>query len=294
MTFTGLLQSFLGGIGVGSIYALLGLSFALIFGRLNICSVLHGDLAILAAYGIYWLFTLWNINPIITALLLIPIFFMLGYLMQSTILKPFMSMEIWKGRYQGQVMVTQGTGMIIMALEFMFFTGTFRTLATDYRNKAIPLGTVKLSVVHLMALISLAILVILLNLILKKTKLGISLRACSDDRTTAMLTGINYDRVCNIAFGLSSSIAVIAGLFYALSYPITPSLGMELTLKGWVAVIVGGMGSIGGIVIAGFIVGLIESLISYFWIPAYKEAVLFIVLIIFLVTKPEGLMTRQQ
>lgn len=294
MTFTGLLQSFLGGIGVGSIYALLGLSFALIFGRLNICSVLHGDLAILAAYGIYWLFTLWNINPIITALLLISIFFMLGYLMQSTILKPFMSMEIWKGRYQGQVMVTQGTGMIIMALEFMFFTGTFRTLATDYRNKAIPLGTVKLSVVHLMALISLAILVILLNLILKKTKLGISLRACSDDRTTAMLTGINYDRVCNIAFGLSSSIAVIAGLFYALSYPITPSLGMELTLKGWVAVIVGGMGSIGGIVIAGFIVGLIESLISYFWIPAYKEAVLFIVLIIFLVTKPEGLMTRQQ
>ncbi len=140
--FYWIITKLLGGIGVGSIYALLGLSFALIFGRLNICSVLHGDLAILAAYGIYWLFTLWNINPIITALLLISIFFMLGYLMQSTILKPFMSMEIWKGRYQGQVMVTQGTGMIIMALEFMFFTGTFRTLATDYRNKAIPLGTV--------------------------------------------------------------------------------------------------------------------------------------------------------
>lgn len=294
MTFTGVIQSFLGGIGVGSIYALLGLSFALIFGRLNICSVLHGDLAILAAYVIYWMFTLLNINPIITMLLLIPLFFILGYLMQSTVLKPFMSMEIWKGRYQGQVMVTQGTGMIIMALEFIFFTGTFRTLSTSYRNKGIPLGTIKFSVVHLMSLACLAILVVLLNIILKKTKLGISLRACSDDRVTAMLTGINYDRICNIAFGISASIAVVAGLFYALSYPITPSLGMELTLKGWVAVIVGGMGSIGGIVIAGFIVGLVESLISYFWIPAYKEAVLFIVLIVFLVAKPEGLMTRQQ
>lgn len=293
MTLTGLIQSLFGGLGVGAIYALLGLSFALIFGRLFICSVVHGNLSILAAYLIYWAFTIWDINPFISALVLLPIFFVFGYMIQATLLKPFMSMEIWKGRYQGQVMVTQGTGMIIMAISLMLWTGTFRTLATSYRNTALPIGTVKLSVVHLLALISLVLLVLFLNVLLKKTKLGISLRACSDDRVTAMLTGINYDKICNATFGLSSSIAVIAGLFYALTYPITPSVGMDLTLKGWVAVIIGGMGSIGGIVTAGLVVGLIESLTSYFWIPAYKEAVLFLGLLIFLVARPEGLFKRQ-
>lgn len=293
MTITGLIQSIFGGLGIGSIYALLGLSFALIFGRLFICSVVHGDLAILAAYGCYWLFTLYGVNPIITALALIPIFFGLGYLMQSTILKPFMKLDVWKGRYQGQVMVTQGMGMIIMAIGYMLWKGTFRTVATSYRNSAIDAGTIKFSIVHLMSLASLGLLVIILNLILKKTKLGISIRACSDDRTTAMLTGINYDKICNISFGISSAIAVVAGLYYALSFPITPSLGMELTLKGWVAVIVGGMSSVGGIVVAGFLVGLVESLTSYFWIPAYKEAVLFTGLLIFLVIKPEGLIKRK-
>lgn len=292
MTLTGLVQSILGGIGVGSIYALLGLSFALIFGRLYICSVVHGDLTILAAYGMYYMFSSLGVNPIITGIILLPVFFFIGYFMQQTILRPFMSMDIWKGRYQGQVMVTQGTGMIIMALGYMFFTGTYRTIAAPYRNASLDIGNLKLSVVQIMSVVALAIVVFFLNYMLKKTRFGISLRACSDDRTTAMLTGIDYDKLCNIAFGISAAIAVVAGLFYALTFPITPSLGMELTLKGWVAVIIGGMGSIGGIVTAGFIIGLVEALTSYLWIPAYKEALLFLGLLIFLVIKPGGLASK--
>lgn len=289
MTLTGVVQSIFGGLGTGSVYSLLGLSFALIFGRLFICSMIHGDLAILAAYFIYWLFTLWGVNPLISLIIFIPVFYFAGFGIQSLFLKPFMKLDVWKGRYQGQVMVTQGMGMVIMALGFIFWKGTYRTLATSYRNTALDAGAIKFSVVQIMSLVSLAILVILLNILLKKTKLGISLRACSDDRTTAMLTGIDYDRVCNMAFGISSAIAVVAGLFYSLMFPITPSLGMELSLKGWVAVIIGGMGSISGIVIAGLLVGLVESLTSYFWIPAYKEAVLFLGLLVFLVLKPHGL-----
>lgn len=204
-----------------------------------------------------------------------------------------MSLDVWKGRYQGQVMVTQGTAMIIMALEFMVWTGTYRTLGVPYRNSAINLGSLKLSIVHLMSFVALICLVLILNYILDKTRYGISLRACSDDRTTAMLTGIDYNKISNVSFGISAVISVVAGLFYALSFALTPSLGMDLTLKGWVAVIVGGMGSISGIVVAGLLVGLVESLSSYFWIPAYKDAVLFIGLLIFLVVKPAGLMAKK-
>ena len=293
MTISGLIQSVFGGMGIGAIYSLLGLAFALIFGKLFICSIVHGYLSILAAYVCYWLFTLWGIDPIITAIALIPIFFLIGYLMQSTVLKPFMKLDVWKGRYQGQVMVTQGMGYIIMAIGFILWSGTYRTIATSYRNASLNVGAVKLSVVHIIALIGLGIVVLAIHLILNKTNLGISIRACSDDRTTAMLTGIDYDRTCNITFGISAAIAVIAGMFYAMSFSINPALGMDLTLKGWVAVIIGGMGSIGGVVMAGFLVGLVESLTSYFWIPAYKEVVLFIGLLVLLVVRPEGLVKRK-
>ena len=106
-----------------------------------------------------------------------------------------------------------------------------------------------------------------------------------------MLTGINYHRICSIAFGLSSSLAVIAGTFFALSHQINPSLGLSFTFKGWVAVILGGMGSLGGVIIAGLLLGVIESLTAYLWIPALKEAVLFGVLLLVLVLKPEGILS---
>ncbi len=288
----GLLQTFLGGLGTGSVYALIGLSFALVFGRLTICSYMHGDLAILAAYSGFWAFNLLGIDPFLSLLVLLPIFFVLGYLVQTIFMKPFMAMEIWQGRYQAQVMVTWGIGMCIMAMEFILWSGTYRTMAVPYRNSILDLGFVRFPVVHLLSIVAVIVIYIILQLILKKTSLGISVRACSDDRVSAMLTGINYQKICAVVFGISGAIAVIAGIFYALTNQITPSIGITLTFKGWVAVIIGGMGSMGGAIAAGLLIGVVESLTSYFWIPALKEVVLFIGLLILLVAKPSGLFSK--
>ncbi|SCZ79873.1 branched-chain amino acid ABC transporter permease [Acidaminobacter hydrogenoformans] len=293
MGSTGFLQSILGGIGTGSIYALLGLAFALVFGKLRICSYMHGDLAILAAYLGFLGFNSLGIDPLMSLIILIPAFFVIGYFIQVIFMKPFMDMEIWQGRYQAQVMVTWGIAMSIMAVEFMIWSGTYRMIAVPYRNTVAELSSLKMPVVHIMSLVAVVVVYFGLNLILKKTDLGISLRACSDDRVTAMLTGINYQKICAMAFGISSSIAVIAGTFFALTNQITPSVGLDLTFKGWVAVIIGGMGSLGGVIIAGLLIGLVESLTSFFWIPALKNAVLFIGLLILLVVKPSGLFGKK-
>ena len=285
----GLLQTILGGTGTGAIYALIGMSFALVFGKLKICSYLQGDLAILAAYAAFWLFTLQRLDPLITLVVLMPVFFFIGFFVQKIFMKPFMAMEIWQGRYQAQVMVTWGIGIVIMALEFIFFSGTYRIIGVTYRNSVVALGDIKIPVVHLLAVIVLLIIFVGLSLLLKKTDLGISLRACTDDRNTAMLTGINYQRVCSITFGVSAAIAVIAGVFYALSNQISPAQGLSLTFKGWVAVIIGGMGSLGGVILAGIVIGLVEALTSFFWIPALNEAVIFALLLILLIVKPSGL-----
>ena len=289
MEIVGLLQTILGGIGEGSIYALLGLSFVLIFGKLKICSVLHGDLAVLGAYAAYWLFALWKVDPFLSLVFSLPLFFVGGYLVQRYSMKPFMAMETWKGRYQGQIMVTWGIALVIMALEYIFWTGTYRTTSTDYRNLAFSLGGITLPFVHLLSITSLFAIYILTNYLLRKTGLGMSLRACSDNRTAAMLAGINYHKICSLAFGISAAISVIAGVFFGLTHQITPSLGLALTFKGWVAVIMGGMGSLGGTIAAGLLLGVIESLTAYLWIPALKEASLYGALLLVLIAKPEGL-----
>lgn len=285
----GLIQTIIGGIGTGSTYSLLGLSFVLVFGRLKICSYMHGDLAIFSAYLGYTLFMSLSLDPFLSLIVLIPAFFVVGYGIQMLFMKPFMDMEIWQGRYQAQVMVTWGLAMCVMAVEFMLWTGTYRSLAVPYRNTSLSFGDLRMRLVHLLALLTLLIVYVLINLLLKKTDLGISLRACTDDRTTALLTGINYHRVCAIAFGISSALAVLAGLFYALGNPITPSVGLLLTFKGWVAVIISGMGSLNGVIAAGLVIGLVESLVSYYWIPALREAVLFVGLFILLAIRPAGL-----
>ena len=290
----GLVQTILGGAGSGAIYALVGMSFALVFGRLRICSYLHGDLAILAAYGAFWVFTLLGIDPFISLLILLPIFFFIGFFVQKIFMRPFMAMEVWQGRYQAQVMVTWGIGMVIMALEFIFWSGTYRIMSVPYRNSTISIGNLKIPVVHLFAVIALIVIFVGLNLVLKKTNLGISLRACSDDRKTAMLTGINYQKICAVTFGISAAIAVVAGVFYALSHQISPAQGLTLTFKGWVAVIIGGMGSLGGVIIAGLVIGLVEALTSFFWIPALNEAVTFALLLILLIVKPSGLFSKRR
>jgi branched-chain amino acid transport system permease protein len=294
MGIGGLIQTIIGGIGEGSIYALLGLSFVLIFGKLRICSVLHGDLAVLGAYTAFWFFTLLKIDPFISLVYAIPLFFTGGYFIQRFLLKPFMAMETWEGRYQGQIMVTWGIGLAIMGCEYIFWTGTYRTLATEYRNLAFFVGGMTFTFVHLLSIASVFGVFFLVTYLLKKTELGISLRACTDDRTGAMLAGINYHRICSLAFGISSSISVIAGIFFALTHQITPSVGLSLTFKGWVAVIMGGMGSLGGVIAAGLLLGVIESVTAYLWIPALKEVTLFGALILLLITKPEGLFQQMR
>ncbi|MGN1466842.1 MAG: branched-chain amino acid ABC transporter permease [Ruminococcus sp.] len=292
MSFEGIIQTIIGGLGSGTVYALLGISFTLIFGRLKICSVMHGDIALLAAYMSYWLFTSIGFDPIAALIIIVPILFLVGYLVQNLMLNKFMNLETWKGKYQGQIMVTFGLAMVIMAIEYFIFTGTFKTINVSYRNLTIPLENIYIPVVSLAAIIITVALVIGLELILKKTSLGIKIRACSIDRVSSQLAGINYRRVCAITFGISTAVAGIAGVFFSLRNQLGPSEGLELTFLGWVAVIIGGMGDLKGSLIAGLSMGVAESLVSYLWLPAYAQAALYLILLLFLIFRPNGLFTK--
>ena len=292
MNLTGIIQTIIGGIGSGTIYALLGLSFTLVFGRLKICSVVHGDLALLAAYISFTLFTKTGMDPFLSLIITVPAFFLIGYMIQNIFLKPFMKLDTWKGRYQGQVMTTWGIGMCIMAIEYFIFSGTYKTLNVPYRNKSIAAGNIYIPVVSIIILAVTIAIVIFIEMLLKKTSLGIKIRACSADRTTALLSGIHFERICAVTFGISGSLAAVAGTFYALRNQLGPAEGFNMTFLGWVAVIIGGMGSLKGSLLAGILMGIIESVEAYLGVPALQQAVLYIVLIVFLIFRPNGLFRK--
>ncbi len=209
-------------------------------------------------------------------------------------MKPFMKLETWKGRYEGQVMVSWGIGMCIMAVEYFLFSGTYKTLNVPYRNATVNIGSIAIPVVHIIAFILTIVLIAAVELILKKTNLGIRIRACSSDTTTAKLTGIPVNRICAITFGISSSLAAVAGVIYALTNSLSPAEGFDLTFLGWVAVILGTMGNLKGAVAAGILMGIVQAMTIYFWIPNLATAMIYIVLLIILVAKPNGLFYRKK
>lgn len=293
MDMTGIIQTIIGGISTGTIYAMLGLSFTLVFGRLKICSVVHGDIALLGAYISFTLFTQFGMDPFVSLIITIPIFFFMGYAIQDIFLKPFMKLDTWKGRYQGQVMTTWGIGLCIMAIEYFIYSGTYRTLNVSYRNTSVQIGNFYVPVTSIVLLVMTIIIVAGLELFLNKSSLGIQIRACSVDRTSALLCGINFKKVCAVTFGISTSLAAVAGTFYALRNQLGPSEGFNITFLGWVAVVIGGMGSLKGALIAGLLMGVIESLEAYLGVPALEQAILYIVLILFLLFKPNGIFARE-
>lgn len=291
-SLSGIIQTIVGGLGTGTVYALLGISFTLIFGRLKICSVMHGDLAIFAAYIGYFSFSTLGIDPCVSLLVIIPVFFFLGYWIQEVFLAKFMELETWKGKYQGQIMVTFGLAMIIMATEYFLFTGTNKTVSVSYRTATILVGDIYVHVVTIISFLATIALVIFLELLLRKTNLGIQIRACSVDRVSSQLAGVNYSKVCAITFGISAAVSGVAGVFYSLRNPLGPSGGMEITFLGWVAVIIGGMGDLKGALLAGLLMGIVQNLVSYLWLPAYQEGALYLVLLIFLVVRPNGIFQK--
>ena len=292
MNFSGIMQAVAGGLGSGAIYALLGISFTLIFGRLKICSIMHGDMALLGAFIGFACFTHLGIDPILSLVIIIPVFFVIGYLTQNFLLTQFMDLETWKGKYQGQIMVTFGIAMVIMAIEYFIFGGRFKLINVPYRNTTVSIGDVYIPVVTIISVLAAIAIVVILELILHKTSLGIQIRACSVDRTSSLLAGINYKKVCNITFGIATSVAGVAGIFYALRTQFSPAGGLELTFLGWVAVIMGGMGDLKGALIAGLLMGIIEAMTIYLWLPAYAQVMLYLVLLIFLIFRPNGMFQK--
>jgi branched-chain amino acid transport system permease protein len=291
---TAVIQAALNGIMMGAMYGLTALGLTLIFGVMKVVNFAHGSLLMVGMFSAYWLIRLTGIHPYLALLIVPPVLFVFGYFLQDVVIKPVFKAERQVREPVTVIIVTTGVWYVLDNLALMIFGAEYRTVRTAISNKSFALGQYIISVPKFSGFVVAVVTAIGLALFMRKTKTGMALRATSLDREAANLMGINQYRVYNIAFGLGTAIAGIAGCVLIPFYYVYPSVGVVFDIRAFIIVVLGGLGSIPGAILGGLVIGLIESVFSQFMASTWTEAIIYAIFLVILFVKPSGFFGHKQ
>ncbi len=279
-----MLQFFLSFLSIGSLYAIMSVGFALIFSVSRLSNFSHGSVLAVAGYlgyflldaGVKWYF----------ALLLT----MLGCMILDAIIE-LVALRRLRKRGSSPTILFVATITVMMLLQnimTLLFTANPRRYPALFENSMLTIGDAKLSKTNLIIIVVTVVTLLILDWFIKKTRFGCAIRAAAEDRITSSLMGIKTDLVISAVFMIAGMLAGLAGFFMGSRYSVYPSFG-QIVGKAFISTIIGGLGSISGAVMGGFLLGLIESVITYTlgstWVPIFS----FGITIAFMVFRPQGL-----
>ena len=288
--FKNFIEQTINGLQTGSIYALIALGYTMVYGIVRLINFAHGDILMIGAYGL--LMAVSNGMPFIPALILSIIFCaILGVLIDFFAYKPL------RNAPKISVLITAiGMSFLLESLALIIFGADPKIIDTKYipaflsGNNQINLGIVNISVLSIFVILITLVCMLILNLFVKKTKLGKATRSVSQDAGAAQLMGINVNLTIATIFAIGSGLGALGGVLYALMYPrIEPYMGMLPGLKAFIAAVFGGIGSIPGAMVGGYVLGIIESYTKGYISSTWANPIVFGVLILILVFKPSGL-----
>jgi branched-chain amino acid transport system permease protein len=280
-----LVQQIVNGLLIGFIYSLIAIGLTLIWGVMNIVNFAHGDFLMLGMFTSFWLYTLYGVDPLFSIPVCTALLFILGLLIYRYIVS-----KVMKGPMLAQLVVTFGISIFLANLAVFLWTPDFRLIEKPLLHGTWDIGDIKLSVPKFVATIGSVIVSLFVFLFLRKTKTGKAILATEMDREAALLMGINTERINSISFALGSALVGVAGAFLSTYYYIYPQVGGTFGLIAFCVVALGGFGSIEGAFIAGIIVGLTQTLGGFFIDPAYKYAIVFLIYLITVWIRPQGLL----
>ena len=275
------------GLLLGGLYVVIALGLSLVFGVMKVINVSHGALVILGSYAAFFILTKLGIDPILGLVILIPIFFILGILIEKYLLNRAVKMSA-----DAALIIAFGIALIIQNAIQIIWTPYSRSLLTEYSMNRIQIGEIYIPVVYILDFVAALVVMLVIRQFLLRTYLGQAITAASQDRKTAELMGINPTRVYQIAFGLSMALAVIAGVFFGITFPFDPTSGNALLIIAFGVIILGGLGSMVGTFIGGMIFGLSQTLGGHFFGPTGQLLVPFIMVLVVLTIRPQGLFGR--
>jgi branched-chain amino acid transport system permease protein len=273
------------GLLTGGVYALMASGLALGFGVMRVINVAQGALIILGAYLSYTLYGHFGIDPFVGLLILTPAMFVLGVMVQLAFLRPLRDEE----REELSLLVTWAIALGIEGLLSVAYQTTYRSTITSYADRSWHVSGYYISVARVYAFVASIVVLGLLFGILQLTKLGRGIRATVQNPTAARLIGIDTRMVSAVGFGLSVATASAAGAVYGIVFPFNPGSHYDLISRLLTIVVLGGLGSLGGAVIAALLMGVGESVFATEISPTWSSFLFFVVLITVLVVRPQGL-----
>jgi len=279
-------QQLVNGLTLGSIYCLVALGLTLIYGIMEVPNFAHGHLYMIGAYVTFFAMTLYGLNYWLSGLIAGIVLAVLGVLMERIVFHPLRNAPS-----SNKFIAAVGAMMFLEALARVLWGSDFRSIPAIY-DKVLMIGGLRITEQRIIVIVSAVILMVALNLFLKKTIIGSSIEAMAQNRIGASLVGINVNNVAMLTFAIASVLAAGAAVLAGPIFLVFPSMGALIIMKAFVIIVIGGMGSIPGAVLGGYVLGMTEAMGASYISTDYKDVIAFLVLIVILAIKPTGLFAK--
>jgi len=280
-----ILPAILSGLTMGAVYALVALGLTLIYGVLHIINFAHGSLLMLALYAVYFLNLRLGVDPYLAIPLVLPLFFLLGYALQRGIIAPMS-----QGSEQNVLLVTLALSLIVDNLALYFWTSNTRTVDIPYAYDTVEVLGAFLPFGRVVAFVAALAAAPLLWAFMTHTRTGAAIRAVAIEKRGAELVGIDVNHTYAICFGIGTACVALAACLLLPTFYVTPQVGYTFVLVAFTTVVLGGMGSLPGALIAGLLLGVIESLCGLFLGESLGQIGIFLAFILILLFRPSGLL----
>jgi branched-chain amino acid transport system permease protein len=283
-------QLIVNGLIAGSMYALVASGFSLIYYVIKFLNFAHGAILTVSAYLFFLFLNTLGMNFVLALLLSIFFSILLGLSINFVVYKP-----LRKKKSSNVVLLIVSLALLsfFTSLVLAVFGSSTKTLLLADQNIVFDLGLFRITIIQVIALLVSIFIFFLLWFILKKTKLGKSMRALADNKDVAQVVGINPEKVYSYTFIIASFLAAIAGILIGLDQNLFPALGFTFVVKGFISAVVGGINFVPGSIVGGYFIGIVENLGIWFLPSGYKDAISFTILLIFLLFRPQGILGKK-
>lgn len=272
------------GVLTGGVYALMASGLTLIFGVMDIINIAQGALVVLGAYLSYVLEQYLHMDLFVGLLLTMPLMFLLGVAIEWAFIR-----KLKRDRTMLSILVTFAVALIIEGVLGQLFTTNYVQLHAWYINASFQLAGFYLPYIYVFAFILSGVLLSSLYLLLYRTKFGRSLRASMQNRTAAELIGIDVEKVSALTFGIGVALTAAGGMAFGATTAFNPGSSYDLISRLLVIIVLGGMGSLRGALIASLVMLVIEDVTAVVWSPVWSSTVFFVLLVVLLLFRPQGL-----